>query len=77
MNRIKNDIVKSFCRKSSLAHVSPAPEGSENLMQVAPFYFKLRVFDAKIKETTLAFGKKTGRSNFTRLRIIRQANRTC
>ena len=77
MNWIKNDIVKFFCRKSSLAHVSPAPEGSVNLMQVVPFYFKLKVYGAKIRETTLAFGKKTGHSNFARLRIIRQVNRTC
>ena len=34
---VKNDIVKHFWRKSSLAHFRPGWELSGNLMQVTPF----------------------------------------
>ena len=36
----KNNIVKYFRKKSSLAHILPALELSANLMHVTPFYFK-------------------------------------
>ena len=58
MNRIKKDTVKFFRRKSSLAHVPPAAEGSVNSMQVAPFYSKLKFSVQKLKRLHWHLRKK-------------------
>ena len=49
----KNDVIKYFQRKSSLAHFLPALELSTNLKQVKPFLAKLKFWMEKLKELVL------------------------
>ena len=39
---LKTMLLNTFREKSSVAHFPPALEYSANLMQVTPFYFKLK-----------------------------------
>ena len=78
MNWIEKGIIgKIFLKILLISPFSTSPTKSSEFDVVNMMLFQVKVFDRKIKETTLAkyFIKVTVRPSFTRLRTIRRINR--